>query len=385
MTVRARIDVVADADCPRVETTTTEDGTQRVTLAGRWTLAAITPRIDELRRQLAAIDGHAKWDCRAVEALDSAGTVILWRAWGQRLPRVLEARAEHRRAFERILAGSSHEKSAVARRRSAGWLREIGRGVLGFGVHLTDFVVLIGRTALDGVHVARHPRDMPWREISANIYKSGVRAMPVIALVGFMIGIVLAYLSALQLNRLGADLYIVDILGLGIIRELGPVLAALLVAGRSGSAMTAQLGVMRVTEEIDALATMGISRTVRIIFPKVAALTLAMPLLVLWTSAVALVGGMLAALVQLDLAPAYFIDNLPRAVPVANLTIGLVKGMVFGFSIALIACHFGLNVRPNTESLSSHTTTSVVSAITTVIIIDALFAVFTRNLGLPQL
>ena len=383
MTVRARIDVVADADCPRVETTTTEDGTQRVTLAGRWTLAAITPRIDELRRQLAAIDGHAKWDCRAVEALDSAGTVILWRAWGQRLPRVLEARAEHRRAFERILAGSSHEKSAVARRRSAGWLREIGRGVLGFGVHLTDFVVLIGRTALDGVHVARHPRDMPWREISANIYKSGVRAMPVIALVGFMIGIVLAYLSALQLNRLGADLYIVDILGLGIIRELGPVLAALLVAGRSGSAMTAQLGVMRVTEEIDALATMGVPRSLRLVMPKVLALAVAMPLLVLWVDALALTGGMLAADVQIEVGYQVFVDRLPKVVPVANLWIGLAKGAVFGVLVALVACHFGLRVRPNTESLAAHTTASVVTSITVVILVDAVFAIATRTIGVP--
>lgn len=383
MTVRARIDVVADADCPRVETTTTEDGTQRVTLAGRWTLAAITPRIDELRRQLAAIDGHAKWDCCAVEALDSAGTVILWRAWGQRLPRVLEARAEHRRAFERILAGSSHEKSAVARRRSAGWLREIGRGVLGFGVHLTDFVVLIGRTALDGLHVARHPRDMPWREISANIYKSGVRAMPVIALVGFMIGIVLAYLSALQLNRLGADLYIVDILGLGIIRELGPVLAALLVAGRSGSAMTAQLGVMRVTEEIDALATMGVPRSLRLVMPKVLALAVAMPLLVLWVDALALTGGMLAADVQIEVGYQVFLDRLPKVVPVANLWIGLAKGAVFGVLVALVACHFGLRVRPNTESLAAHTTASVVTSITVVILVDAVFAIATRTIGVP--
>ena len=383
MTVRARIDVVADADCPRVETTTTEDGTQRVTLAGRWTLAAITPRIDELRRQLAAIDGHAKWDCRAVEALDSAGTVILWRAWGQRLPRVLEARAEHRRAFERILAGSSHEKSAVARRRSAGWLREIGRGVLGFGVHLTDFVVLIGRTALDGVHVARHPRDMPWREISANIYKSGVRAMPVIALVGFMIGIVLAYLSALQLNRLGADLYIVDILGLGIIRELGPVLVVLLVAGRSGSAMTAQLGVMRVTEEIDALATMGVPRSLRLVMPKVLALAVAMPLLVLWVDALALTGGMLAADVQIEVGYQVFLDRLPKVVPVANLWIGLAKGAVFGVLVALVACHFGLRVRPNTESLAAHTTASVVTSITVVILVDAVFAIATRTIGVP--
>jgi phospholipid/cholesterol/gamma-HCH transport system permease protein len=158
-----------------------------------------------------------------------------------------------------------------------------------------------------------------------------------------------------------------------------------LVAGRSGSAMTAQIGVMRVTEEIDALSTMGISRTIRVVLPKVLGLTVAMPLVVMWASSVALLGGMLSAMLQLDLSFIYFIENLPRAVPVANLIIGLSKGLVFGFVIALVACYFGLRVKPNTESLSANTTRAVVTAITTVILADAIFAVLTRQIGVPQL
>ncbi len=354
------------------------------TLTGPWTLAALLPGLELLRRELdAAGKAGGGWDLSGVTRLDSAAAILLWRAWGGRLPADLVASDEQRHIFDRVAAVAGHEAPPPAPRVSP--VAATGRYALR-GLHqVHGLVALFGQLILDGAHLFRYRGEWPWREISANLYKSGAQALPVSALVGFLIGVTISYLSALQLKTFGADAFIVNILGISIIRELGPVLVAVLVAGRSGSAMTAQIGVMRVTEEIDALATMGISRTVRIIFPKVAALTLAMPLLVLWTSAVALVGGMLAALVQLDLAPAYFIDNLPRAVPVANLTIGLVKGMVFGFSIALIACHFGLNVRPNTESLSSHTTTSVVSAITTVIIIDALFAVFTRNLGLPQL
>ena len=381
--VRARAAGLADADLPRVEVTTREGGSGRVTLTGRWTLAAITPRIAELRQQLTAIGGDAEWDCRGVGALDSAGMIILWRAWGQRLPQVLEAGAEHRRAFERILVTGTGEKSAVAPRRQAEWLRDAGAAALDFGGHLADLLALIGRVALDMLHVVRHPGDMPWREVSANIYKSGVRAMPVIALVGAMVGVVLAYLSALQLQRLGADLYIVDILGLGIVRELGPVLAALLVAGRSGSAMTAQLGVMRVTEEIDALATMGVSRSLRLVMPKVIALAVAMPLLVLWVDVLALAGGMLAAAAQIDVGHQVFLDRLPKAVPVANLWIGLAKGVIFGILVALVACHFGLRARPNTESLAANTTASVVTSITAVILVDAMFAVATRTIGVP--
>ncbi len=208
--------------------------------------------------------------------------------------------------------------------------------------------------------------------------------MPVTALVGFLIGVVLSYLSALQLQLFGADVFIVNILGFGIIRELGPVLVAVLVAGRSGSAMTAQIGVMRVTEEIDALTTMGISRYVRLVLPKVVALTLAMPLVTLWGSSMALFGGMVSANLQLGLSFDFFLNALPRAVPAVNLLIGLSKGAVFGLLIALVACHFGLRVRPNTESLSANTTASVVSSITVVILVDAVFAIATRSIGLPR-
>ena len=188
---------------------------------------------------------------------------------------------------------------------------------------------------------------------------------------------------SLQLRNFGADLYIVNILGLGTTRELGPVLVAVLVAGRSGSAMAAQIGVMRVTEEIDALAVMGISRSQRLVLPKILALALAMPLLVLWTTAMALLGGMVSAYYQLDISYAFFIDQIPRVVPVANLVIGLSKGVVFGILIAAVACYFGLRVRPNTESLSACTTSSVVVAITVVILVDAIFAIATRNVGVP--
>ncbi len=145
---------------------------------------------------------------------------------------------------------------------------------------------MLGQLVLDLGYLLLHPRDIPRTEISITIYDAGVRALGITALVGFLIGIVLSYLSALQLKTFGAEIYIIDILGLSIIRELGPLLAAILVAGRSGSSMTAQIGIMRVTEELDALSAMGISHSLRLILPKVTALTIVMPLLSAWTSAV---------------------------------------------------------------------------------------------------
>ncbi|CAG0951913.1 Intermembrane phospholipid transport system permease protein MlaE [Rhodocyclaceae bacterium] len=374
MTV-ARIDVVERAE-----------GGRLVRLAGRWTVAALASEMAAIERQLDGVAGlpGTTWDGMALDALDSAGAMLLWRAWGRALPGLLLVRPEHQRIFERLAAADGHGQMLAVPQSPFEWVIRVGGAAIGFLRHLVDFVALVGQLWLDLLHLLRLPRDLPRREISANIYKSGVRAMPVTALVGFLIGIVLSYLSALQLKQFGADIFIVNILGLGIIRELGPVLVAVLVAGRSGSAMTAQLGVMRVTEEIDALATMGVPGSLRLVFPKVAALALVMPLLVLWTTAIALLGGMVAAQLQLDIGYGFFIYQLPRAVPVANLWIGLAKGVVFGAFIALVACHFGLRVRPNTESLSANTTASVVSAITIVILLDAIFAIFTREIGLPR-
>lgn len=356
----------------------------KVVLVGEWTLAALLPELPAIEAGLAAQAGRGRaWDLTAVTRLDSAAAVLLWRAWGQSWPPELEISPGLRHIIERVAAAPDEPLPQPPRSKTP--VELIGAFVLSVLHNLAGLVALFGQLLLDIAHLARHPTEIPWKEFSANVFKAGAQALPVAGLVGFLIGITISYLSALQLKIFGADLFIINILGISIIRELGPVLVAVLVAGRSGSAITAQIGVMRVTEEIDALATMGISRTARIILPKVAALTLSLPLLVLWTSAVALAGGMLAASLQLDLSPAYFIDNLPRAVPVANLLIGLGKGVAFGFLIALIACHFGLHVRPNTESLSAHTTLAVVVSITMVIVVDAIFAVLTRQIGMPRL
>jgi phospholipid/cholesterol/gamma-HCH transport system permease protein len=366
-----------------------------LTLTGRWTLRALT-EVGE-KGGVAGVDADwqkrlqaygrreaVNWNCLGIEALDSMGALLLWRSWGRRLPELLLMRPEHLHIFERIAATDSKPAAVAVPRSPFESLIVLGAIVLGFLRHVRDFIGLLGQLMLDLLHLLRHPGDLPGREISANIYKSGVRAMPVTAMVGFLIGVALSYLSSLQLRQFGADIFIVNLLGLGIIRELGPVLVAVLVAGRSGSAMTAQLGVMRVTEEIDALATMGVPRNLRLIFPKVVALGVVTPLLVLWATMMALLGGMMAAEIQLDISYGYFIETLPKAVPVANLWIGLAKGVAFGIAIALVACHFGLRVQPNTESLSAHTTASVVSAITVVILIDAVFAITTRSIGLPQ-
>lgn len=366
----------------------TVDGRRVVRLTGAWTLAALPSPLAEFEKFDARLRTQAAngfvWDLSAVTRLDSAGALLLWRVWGKRWPLEALIPDEHRRVLERAEGTPAAGIRGGAGSRP-GLLAWFGRLVLRFASHLRDGVALLGQMVLDLAWLFVHPREFPFREFSATLYKSGARALPVTALVGFLIGVVLSYLSSLQLRLFGAEVFIVNILGMSIVRELGPVLVAVLVAGRSGSAMTAQIGVMRVTEEIDAMATMGVSRSLRLVLPKVLALSVAMPLLVVWCSAAGIVGGLLAANLQLDLSWGFFIDTLPRVVPLPNLWIGLSKGFAFGLLIGLIACHFGLRVKPNTESLSTKTTSSVVASITVVILVDAVFAIFTRNVGLPAL
>ncbi|HPI60910.1 ABC transporter permease [Zoogloea sp.] len=355
----------------------------QVALAGDWTLQGLCPLPEGLRRELAVAPPEGTWNLAGVTRLDSFGAVLLWRHWGRRRPARLDLPEALAPVLARAEALPGGDLPAEPGYRFLDGTAQLGRAVHAALHHLLGFVALVGHILIGLGGLLRRRDYWPLREISANFYKVGVRAMPVTALVGFLIGVVMSYLSALQLRAFGADAFIVNILGLGIIRELGPVLVSVLVAGRSGSAMTAQLGVMRVTEEIDALTAMGISRHVRLVLPKVVALTLAMPLLTLWGSAVAILGGMVSAYVQLGMSFDYFLNALPRAVPAANLVIGLGKGAVFGLLIALVACYFGLRVRPNTESLSANTTASVVASITVVILVDAVFAIATRSIGLP--
>ncbi|MDO9193297.1 MAG: ABC transporter permease, partial [Undibacterium sp.] len=300
--------------------------------------------------------------------------------WGKKRPSHLVTNPAHDSLFERLEQVSTLRIPIAPKPRLTRIMR-LGARMLDFFEHLFGFVALLGQLMLDIARLIRHPLDGPWKELSANVYRTGFQALGITALVGMLIGVVLSYLSAQQLSTFGGDLFIVNILGMSIIRELGPMLAAILVAGRSGSAITAQIGVMRVTEELDAMRVMGIPQGYRLIMPKVLALALAMPLIVIWTDVMALIGGMIAAQIRLGMSPGFFLHKLPEAVDLANYWIGLGKGVVFGILIALVACHFGLRIQPNTESLGQGTTSSVVISITVVIIADAIFAIVFSNVG----
>lgn len=377
---------------PRIEVQDTPGG-RVLAVRGEWTSASLTKRpawealtasLDSLRAQPGPAGRAAKaehWSLAGLDKLDYLGAQLLWNQWGRVWPAQIELEPEQRVMLETV---EKYTVDLPPRRKSA-WsepLIVLGSRLLSLIDHVKGGVRLVGQLLLDVLRLVRQPHQGPWRDISGHLFHIGATALPITALVGFLIGVVLAYLISRQLRQFGADAFIVNILGISLIRELGPVLAAILIAGRSGSAITAQIGVMRVTEELDAMRVMGIAKGFRLVMPRALALSIAMPLVSVWTTMAALLGGMLAADVSMDVTPSFFINSLPAAVDVANLTLATAKSIVFGLLIALVGCHYGLRVKPNTESLGQGTTASVVTSITVVILVDALFAVLFRNVGI---
>jgi phospholipid/cholesterol/gamma-HCH transport system permease protein len=348
-------------------------------LSGEWTVNALAARREVARRRnaLPKPGPGVAWNLMDISRLDTVGAQLIWQAWGFRLPEGVQMTDRQRAVFETLRenAGDRHHGPPGGHVDRLEWLRRVGDMTAEGFKQGKDLLVMFGQFVLDVLAMVARPWRAPWAAMSAQVYHMGAQALGITALVGFLIGVVLSYLSAQQLRTFGADRFIVQLLGVSVVRELGPVLAAILVAGRSGSAITAQLGVMRVTQELDAMQVMGISHSRQLILPRVLALSLAMPLLVLWTDALALFGGMLAARAELNISEAWFIQSLPDAISMNNYRLGLLKGATFGALVAMISCHFGLRIQPNTESLGRGTTTSVVTSITGVILVDALYAI----------
>ena len=369
---------------PRIETQATPGaGSARLLALGRWTAAQLADsnQLAQLRTALLSCQVTAHWDLRLIERLDHIGAQLLWNHWGRTWPAQLDVMPTQRAVLLRVAQFSSTKHAA---HRPTAWQRflSLGEIILTVLSHLRGFTRLVGQLLIDLIRLLRSPREGPWRDVSGHLYHIGATALPITALVGFLIGVVLAYLSAQQLRQFGADSFIVNLLGVSLVRELGPMLAAILIAGRSGSAITAQIGVMRVTEELDAMRVMGIPHGFRLVMPRAIAMAIVMPLISVWTTLLALLGGMLAADISLGISPQFFINALPAAVDPSNLTLALSKSVVFGIFIALVGCHYGLRVKANTESLGQGTTASVVTSITVVILVNAVFAIVFKDVGL---
>lgn len=324
------------------------------------------------------LTGELLIDTQAITAMDTSGAWLL-----HRTRRSLEhdGCTVHlvglRPEFAALLAliAARTAEPAIALPPAPGGLARFGRntweGLLG-ALGLLSF---LGASATALMRCLIQPRRIRWRAILYNLQCAGVAALPITGLLSFLLGIVIAYQGAEQLRRVGANIYIADLIGLSMLRELSPLITAIIVAGRSGSAYAAQIGTMKVTEEIDALRTIGIPPLDLLVLPKVIALVIALPLLTVYTDIMGVLGGMVMARVQLDVSFATFIDRLDDAVSVTSFMIGIGKAPVFAMIIALVGCYQGFQVTGSAESVGHQTTKSVVQAIFLVILADALFSI----------
>lgn len=245
-----------------------------------------------------------------------------------------------------------------------------------------DFINFFGQIVYGFVYVLRHISLLRYKEILFEINENAIRAFAIVAITSFLVGVVIAYQSAYQLKIYGGNIFIVDMLGISILRELAPLITAIVIAGRSGSAFTAQIGAMKITEELDAMRTMGFDPIAFLVLPRIIALVIMMPLLIFLSDVSGILGGMLIAKLDLDISTALFLDRFNEVIAVKHFFVGIIKGPFFAFLIASIGVFRGMLVKDDTQSIGLNTTKSVVESIFAVIVCDAVFSIIFTNLGI---
>ncbi len=261
-------------------------------------------------------------------------------------------------------------------------LEVLGKKIIQILETLIGFLSFFGQVVSALSHYLFSPRSIRIKEIMFEMNESALKALGIVSLTMFLVGIVIAYQSSVQLKIYGANIFIVDMLGISILRELAPMLTAIVVAGRSGSAYAAQIGVMKITEELDAMRTMGFDPYAFLVLPRILALMIMMPILIFVADMMGMIGGMLIANLELGLTPVLFLDRFAEVVDIRHFWIGMLKGPFFALLIASIGIFHGLMVKNDTQSIGMNTTKSVVQAIFAVIICDAFFSIIFTNLGI---
>jgi phospholipid/cholesterol/gamma-HCH transport system permease protein len=359
-----------------------------VRLNGTWRLRFLAKIEAELESTLAglALPHAVAIDGSALTQIDSAAALVLLRSLQAALPprgqlSWVGFSPANGRIVEQV---RSHLDAAVAtarpRRRHA--LALLGRQAVQLSSLLVAHLNFLGATASAFGQAVLSPRRLRLRELTVQIEQTGLTAIPVVALVTMLIGVVITYLLGLQAEKYGANIFVVDGVGIGATREFAPIIVAVIVAGRSGAAFTAQLGSMRLTEEVDAIRTLGLSPMQVLVVPRVLALMLALPLLVFVGDLMSLLGAMTIAGPMLDITPAAFLARLREALDVRHVFVGLVKAPVFALFIAVIGARMGMTVGRDTRALGVATTSTVVQSIVAVILLDAIFAVLLQALDL---
>jgi len=357
---------------------------ERIHCRGRWTVDALGAVAHKVESWTGPTGASVTLDAGAVTALDTAGAWVLrrlqLRAAGQNEVSSIEGlSAPFADLFARV---SDMGEVQLPQAPQLSGLAQVGRQAWVGLENLYSFMSFFGAVMTRGGVLLMQPWRIRWRALWVDVYESGVMALGIVGMLSFLMGVVFAYQGAVQLKAFGANIYIADLIGLSMTRELGPILAAIIVAGRTGSAYTAQIGTMQITEEVAALRTIGIDPMDLLVIPRVLSLCIALPLLTVFADLAGIVGGMLLAKLQMGLGFAPFIDRLQEAVSARSFLLGICKTPVFALIIAMIGCYQGFRVSGSAASVGQHTTLSVVQSIFLVIVADAQFSVLFSWLGI---
>lgn len=325
-------------------------------------------------------------DGEKIDKMDSAGAWLILE-WEHQLERKgLEVKlahfsSQHLNLLE-LIKKRYHKEKEPKKPKVLNGLDSIGKQAEGQAKSVLAYLAFIGYLGMEVLRLGFKPQHFRFKELVGIIYRTGFQALPIIALLSFMIGVVVAYQMGIQLKSYGANIYIVDLLGISMLREFGPLLTAIMVSGRTGSAFTAQLGIMKINQEIDALNTMGVTPADLLIIPRIIGLFIVLPLLAMWANIFGVIGGMIMANSMLNITWYDFVHRFPSVVPLKALLTGLGKTPVFALIIASIGCFQGIKVTGSAESVGQNTTRSVVWAIFFIIVADAAFSVIFSKLKL---
>ncbi len=358
-------------------------------VSGRWTAYGLGGLPSQLEALHIPAGMQAIADGSRVVDLDAAGAWVLQRFLnrlrGEGSNVTLRGLSQPHARLMKVIDRQLAEQAALPHRAAdppATVLEGIGRSTVTVVTQALDLLTFVGETGAALVRCIAHPTRLRWRPVLFNIRTAGFDALPIVGLLSFLLGVVVAYQGADQLRQYGANIFIADLVGVSMLREFAPLITAIIVAGRSGSAYAAQIGTMAVTEEIDAMRTLDIVPQELLVLPKVIALVIALPLLTVFADVMGVLGGMIMARQQLDVGFVEFLDRLVKAVVTSTLLTGIGKAPVFAFIIAVIGCYQGFRTRGGADSVGRQTTRSVVQSIFLVIVADALFSIVFSALDL---
>ena len=339
-------------------------------------------RATTTQRELEALPDPLTIDLSKVERMDTVGAWLVYRSVRDRKAKVIGATAEEQALLDEV---AEYDKPVKIQPDGPTGGRkvfiELGEWVVGTGQTLVGLLGFFGATLIAYGNVIRRPRKFRFNAVIQRFDVVGVRALGIIGLMSFLIGIVIGQQGAVQLEQFGAEIYTINLIGRITVRELGVLMTAIMVAGRSGSAFAAQIGTMQITEEIDAMRTIGVSPIEALVLPRMTACVLMMPLLGFWAILMSLLGGGILVWTSLGIPPLTYVQRLQEVIPMTDFWIAMIKAPVFGFIIALAGCFQGMLVEGDSEQVGSRTTTAVVQSIFLVIVLDAVFAVFFSGIG----